>query len=159
MEVFTSLRSFSSRVSSLGPPTEVAENCFENITEGTWPCCIEKQKFGKRTDEIYLVNTARLVTQKANDDIIRAMTMLPKNISFLLVGSGPEKNKLEQLTKKLNLQDRIRNSNYRPEKLRTSCHLQNTMTLMTPIRYKKPVLTSKLSDLVNPLTVRSGDFF
>ena len=66
-----------------------------------------KQKLGKKADEIYLVNTARLVHQKANDDTIRALTLLPENIKFLVVGDGPDEQMLKDLAKELNLKNRV----------------------------------------------------
>ena len=66
-----------------------------------------KQKFTKKDDEVYLVNTARLAYQKANDDIILALAMLPANIKFLLVGDGDQKPMLKELVKELKLEDRV----------------------------------------------------
>lgn len=66
-----------------------------------------KNKYNKREDEIYLVNTARLAHQKANDDVITAMAMLPENIKFLLVGDGDDKNMLKHLARELGLEDRV----------------------------------------------------
>jgi len=66
-----------------------------------------KQKLGKKPTDIYLVNTARLVPQKANDDVIRALTLLPENIKFLIVGDGPDENMLKDLTKELKIASRV----------------------------------------------------
>lgn len=66
-----------------------------------------KKTLNKKTDEIYLVNTARLVHQKANDDVIRALKLLPDNIKFLIVGDGPDEQMLKDLTKELNLENRV----------------------------------------------------
>ncbi|MBT4516529.1 MAG: glycosyltransferase family 4 protein [Candidatus Komeilibacteria bacterium] len=66
-----------------------------------------KQKFNKQSNEIYLVNTARLVHQKANNNTIQALTKLSDNIKLLLVGAGPEEQMLRDLTKKLNLENRV----------------------------------------------------
>jgi glycosyltransferase involved in cell wall biosynthesis len=66
-----------------------------------------KQKFNKQSNEIYLVNTARLAHQKANDNIIQALTNLPANIKLLLVGAGSEEQMLRDLTKKLKLDNRV----------------------------------------------------
>lgn len=66
-----------------------------------------KEKLGKKDSDIYLVNTARLVYQKANDDVIRALAMLPENIHLLLVGGGPEEGMLKELAKSLNISDRV----------------------------------------------------
>lgn len=49
-----------------------------------------KQKLGKKPGDIFLVNTSRLVHQKAFDDIICALTKLPPHIKLLAVGSGEE---------------------------------------------------------------------
>jgi len=68
---------------------------------------IVKEKLGKQKKDVYLINTARLVWQKGNDDTIRALKKLPDNIKLILVGDGPEKNNLENLAKELNLSNRI----------------------------------------------------
>jgi teichuronic acid biosynthesis glycosyltransferase TuaC len=66
-----------------------------------------KQKLGKQENDIYLVNTARLVHQKANDDTIRALANLPEHIKLLLVGDGDKCSELEALVKELNLESRV----------------------------------------------------
>lgn len=66
-----------------------------------------KQKLEKKPGEIFLVNTSRLVHQKANDDTIRALTMLPENIRLILVGDGGDRPMLEALTKELGLDRRV----------------------------------------------------
>ena len=55
-----------------------------------------KQKLGKSRD-VFLVNTSRLVHQKAFDDIIRALAKLPPNIKLLAVGSGADEAMLKNL--------------------------------------------------------------
>ncbi|MDP4020671.1 MAG: glycosyltransferase family 4 protein [Candidatus Adlerbacteria bacterium] len=66
-----------------------------------------KKKFNKKQGDIWLVNTARLEYQKANDMVIRALAMLPAHIKFLLVGEGSEEQMLKDLAKELELQDRV----------------------------------------------------
>lgn len=66
-----------------------------------------KKHFGKKPNDIYLVNTARLVWQKANDDTIRALTYLTEDVKLLLVGDGPEENNLRVLVKDLKLEARV----------------------------------------------------
>ncbi len=66
-----------------------------------------KQKIGKKPGDIFLVNTSRLVHQKAFDDPIRALTKLPENIKLLAVGAGEDEEMLKKLVKKLNLEDRV----------------------------------------------------
>jgi len=66
-----------------------------------------KEKFGKKEGDIYLVNTARLVHQKGFDTTIRALLLLPSHIKLLVVGGGPDEQKLKALTNELSLQDRV----------------------------------------------------
>jgi glycosyltransferase involved in cell wall biosynthesis len=66
-----------------------------------------KKKLGKKESDTYLVNTARLVYQKGNDDVIRALPMLDAHIKFLVVGEGPDEQMLKELTKELHLEDRV----------------------------------------------------
>ena len=44
-----------------------------------------KKKLGKKPSDVFLVNTSRLVHQKAFDDTIRALAKLPHNIKPLLL--------------------------------------------------------------------------
>jgi len=64
-------------------------------------------RIGKKPIDIYLVNTARLVQQKANDDVIKALPLLPNNVHFLIVGDGPDESMLKNLTKELKLEKRV----------------------------------------------------
>ena len=66
-----------------------------------------KQKLGKKDGDVYLVNTARLVNQKGFDTTIRALLLLPVHIKLLVVGGGPEEEKLKVLVKELKLEDRV----------------------------------------------------
>lgn len=66
-----------------------------------------KKKLGKKEGDIYLVNTARLEYQKAQDDVIRALPMLPANVHFLIVGGGSDEEMLKELTKELHLENRV----------------------------------------------------
>jgi len=96
----------------------VADNKIEIIHNGANPRDLAeavseeeisklKKHLGKKSGDIYLVNTARLVHQKANDDVIRALKSLPDNIKFLIVGDGPDEQMLKNLTKELNLENRV----------------------------------------------------
>lgn len=66
-----------------------------------------KKKYNKQPDDIFLVNTARLVHQKGTENTLRAMIDLPDNIKFLLVGDGPEEKMLKNLAKELKIEDRV----------------------------------------------------
>lgn len=66
-----------------------------------------KASFKKKPGDIWLVNTARLVHQKGTDDTIRALTLLPKQVSFLVVGGGPDEQALKALALELGVEDRV----------------------------------------------------
>lgn len=66
-----------------------------------------QEQFHKKEGDVWLVNTARLVHQKANDDTIRALATLPPQVKLLLVGGGSDEVMLKDLVKELNLTDRV----------------------------------------------------
>lgn len=66
-----------------------------------------KNRLGKKPGDVFLVNTARLVYQKGNDDTIRALPLLPGNVHLLLVGSGEDEAKLKKLAENLKVSDRV----------------------------------------------------
>lgn len=67
-----------------------------------------KEKLGKKQGEIFVVTTSRLVHKNGVDDMIRALALLPKQISFLIYGIGPDEEKLKALAKELNVESRAR---------------------------------------------------
>lgn len=58
-------------------------------------------------DDVLLMNTARLAYQKGADIAIRALALLPPRVRLVLVGEGPERDKLEELARELGLTDRV----------------------------------------------------
>lgn len=66
-----------------------------------------KERLGKKPGDVFLVNTSRLVHQKAFDDIIRALTKLPQNIKLLAVGSGSDEAYLKKFATDLGVADRV----------------------------------------------------
>lgn len=64
-------------------------------------------KLGKKQGDIFLVNTARLEYQKAQDDVIRALPLLPTHVKFLVVGGGTDERMLKALAAELSLADRV----------------------------------------------------
>lgn len=66
-----------------------------------------KKEIGKKDGDIFLTNTARLVTQKGFDTTIRALPSLPEYVRLLIVGGGPEEQALKNLVKELNLGERV----------------------------------------------------
>lgn len=66
-----------------------------------------KEKLGKKEGDIFLLIVARLVHQKAQDDIIHSLKLLPGNISLVIVGGGVDEQMLKELTKNEGLEDRV----------------------------------------------------
>jgi glycosyltransferase involved in cell wall biosynthesis len=67
-----------------------------------------KEKLGKKEGDVYIVTTTRLVHKNAVDDVIRALPLLPPNVSFLIYGIGPDETKLRSLAKELGVEGRAR---------------------------------------------------
>src|SRR3989344_2817324 len=80
-----------------------------DIKDAVSPAEVEemKKKLGKKPGDIFLVNTSRLVHQKAFDDTIRALTKLPQHIKLLAVGGGSDEADLKKLATNLGVADRI----------------------------------------------------
>jgi glycosyltransferase involved in cell wall biosynthesis len=67
-----------------------------------------KRTWGKKEDDVWLVNTARLEHQKAQDDVIRALPLLgPAHVKFLVVGGGSDEAMLKSLAKELKVESRV----------------------------------------------------
>lgn len=66
-----------------------------------------KEKLGKKDGDIFLLNAARLVHQKGHDDVIRALKLLPENVKFILIGSGPDEEMLKQVAKDEGVRERV----------------------------------------------------
>ncbi len=66
-----------------------------------------KEDLNKKDDDIFLINTARLVHQKAFDITIQALKLLPPNIKLVVVGGGSDEEMLKKLTKRLDLERRV----------------------------------------------------
>jgi len=67
-----------------------------------------KKKLGKKDGEIYLITTSRLVKKNAADDVIKALPLLPENISFLILGLGPDEEMLRKLAKDKGVETRVK---------------------------------------------------
>jgi glycosyltransferase involved in cell wall biosynthesis len=66
-----------------------------------------KMEIGKKTGDVYLVTTSRLVIKNAIDDVIRALAHLPENVHFLVFGTGPDEEKLKMLAEEKGVSDRV----------------------------------------------------
>ncbi|MFT7507245.1 MAG: glycosyltransferase involved in cell wall biosynthesis [Acidimicrobiales bacterium] len=66
-----------------------------------------RDTFTQNPDDVLLMNTARLVHQKAADVTIKSLLLLPEHVKLVLVGDGIEREKLEALTKEHSLTHRV----------------------------------------------------
>ncbi|MCH8889176.1 glycosyltransferase family 4 protein [Patescibacteria group bacterium] len=66
-----------------------------------------KSEIGKKEKDVYIVTTSRLVHKNAVDDVISALPKLPKNVKFLIFGTGPDEKTLRALAKKEEVEKRV----------------------------------------------------
>jgi glycosyltransferase involved in cell wall biosynthesis len=66
-----------------------------------------KREIGKKPNDIFLITTSRLVLKNAVSDIIKSLVYLPSNFKLLICGQGYEEERLRDLVKIENLQDRV----------------------------------------------------
>ena len=66
-----------------------------------------KARLGKKDEEVFLVSVGRLVEKNATDDVLRALTLLPEHIKYVIVGDGPDRERLEGLTDELGVRPRV----------------------------------------------------
>tara|TARA_B100000508_G_scaffold53235_1_gene41253 strand:- start:29941 stop:31155 length:1215 start_codon:yes stop_codon:yes gene_type:complete len=83
-----------------------------NVKHFTTPVSEEEikdvqKKIGKKEGETWLITTSRLVHKNAVDDVIRSLEFLPKEVHFLVLGTGPDQSMLEELAKKKEVADRV----------------------------------------------------
>ncbi len=68
---------------------------------------VVRQALGKKIGAVFLITTSRLVKKNAVDDIIKSLKFLPKNISFIILGKGPDQEMLEQLARSEGVAERV----------------------------------------------------
>ncbi len=64
-------------------------------------------KLGKKEGDVFLITTSRLVHKNAVDDVIRALPLLPQKVHFLILGIGPDEEKLRELAKSEKVEERV----------------------------------------------------
>lgn len=67
-----------------------------------------KEEIEKKEGDIFLITSSRLVYKNAVDQIIKALSHLPKNFNLLIAGEGEERQTLEDLAEKLSLKERVK---------------------------------------------------
>jgi glycosyltransferase involved in cell wall biosynthesis len=63
---------------------------------------------GKRPGDTLLITASRLVHKNAVDDVIRALSLLPRRVRFIVLGTGPDEPMLRKLADSLGVSDRVR---------------------------------------------------
>lgn len=67
-----------------------------------------KEKLGKKEGDLYIITTSRLVTKNAVDDVIKALTLLPQNCYFIVLGIGPDEALLKKLAMDQGVASRVK---------------------------------------------------
>ncbi|MCA9385149.1 glycosyltransferase family 4 protein [Candidatus Dojkabacteria bacterium] len=76
----------------------------------------EKEQIHKSHETFNLISLGRIVKRKGYEYLLRALQKLPEDITLTIVGDGPEKSKLEGITKELEIMGRVRFTGYVSEK-------------------------------------------
>jgi len=84
-------------------PNAVDTGLFGNAASSDF----EKQRLGKKPDDVFLVTTSRLVHKNAVDTVIEALALLPENVHFAVYGIGPDENALKALAEHLGVTSRV----------------------------------------------------
>ncbi len=91
-------------------PLEVIPNAVDTqyFARGVSPDVLAslRRSLGKKEGDIYLITTSRLVRKNAVDDVLSALPLLPESVHFLILGIGPDEDKLRALAKKLGVEKR-----------------------------------------------------
>jgi glycosyltransferase involved in cell wall biosynthesis len=66
-----------------------------------------KDMLGKSMGDVFLITTSRLVHKNAVDDVIRALPMLPSNVHFIVLGTGPDEPMLKKMIHDLKVENRV----------------------------------------------------
>jgi len=66
-----------------------------------------KKQIGKKDGDIFMITTSRLVKKNAADDVIKALSILPKNIKFAILGIGPDEKMLRTLAEEKKVNERV----------------------------------------------------
>ena len=92
-------------------PIEVVPNAVnvKHFSQQYPPAVINeiKDRLGKKMGDVFVITTSRLVLKNAVDDVIRAMPLVPENVHFIILGTGPDEMMLKKLTKDLNVENRV----------------------------------------------------
>lgn len=79
------------------------------FSEGATPSDVTElqDELGKKMGDVYLVTSSRLVHKNAVDDLILSLTHLSENVHALILGTGPDEEKLKRLAAEAGVTDRV----------------------------------------------------
>lgn len=133
--------------------------CIDRFSKTNMDDPLSSMKAQKEFTTILMI--ARMDKHKGYEDLISAAALIP-NAYFMLVGDGPERKKLEQSVKKLNMQDRVLFLGYREDipSLLSSCDLfvlpslfeGLPLTILEAMAAEKPVIASNISGIDEIIT-------
>ena len=86
--------------------TKVSESATQSL----------KEKLDKKSDDIFIITTSRLVAKNAVGDVIQALQYLPVNVKFLILGQGPQEAELKAQAAAFEVADRVNFLGYVPHK-------------------------------------------
>ena len=66
-----------------------------------------KDQLGKKMGDVFLITTSRLVRKNAIDDVVRTVPLLPENVHFIILGTGPDEVMLRKLVTDLKIEHRV----------------------------------------------------
>lgn len=67
-----------------------------------------KKNLGKKDGDVFVITTSRLVHKNAIDDVIVALKELPDNVYFVVLGIGPDEEKLKKLAETSGVAHRVK---------------------------------------------------
>jgi glycosyltransferase involved in cell wall biosynthesis len=67
-----------------------------------------KDALNKKMGDVFVITTSRLVPKNAVDDMIRALPLLPHNVSFVVLGTGPDEAMLKTLATDIGVSERVK---------------------------------------------------
>jgi glycosyltransferase involved in cell wall biosynthesis len=111
MKVITPSQYLKSIVQGWGVVEErvqVIYNAVEQVPEDLEPPSKVRAQLGFSENDHLVITSARLVSWKGIDSLIRSITLLDESVNLLVVGDGPEKNKLTDLAEHLSVAGRVR---------------------------------------------------
>ncbi len=86
----------------------VIYNAVQTLSEDPGTALDNRKKLNLPEDGIFLITVARLVSWKGIDQLIRILPQLNPHVYLIILGDGPEKNKLTALAGNLNVANRVK---------------------------------------------------